>query len=290
MQYGMEKNWSSKITRGKRNKMERYFKIIFTLFFAVYSFISSGQGAIDNKYAMIGTYPVKANSVSVDNFGNFYVTSDNQIVKFDRDGNYQVKFEEVHNGKIGSIDVTNPFKMIVYYPDFMKAVVLDKFLTYLVSYNFFDLGYTNVTAVGSSADGYLWFYDANDYTLKKIDVTGNVQLQSQPVNQQINKIINPNFIIEKNGQVFVNDTATGILVFDNFGAYYKTIPILGLQKFHILQEQIVYYQDDKLRSYNPVTFDAKMISLPDTVGVTQAVIDKQRIAILKNDRIDFYKY
>jgi hypothetical protein len=211
-------------------------------------------------------------------------------LKFDRDGTYMLRFEEVHNGKIGSIDVTNPFKLIVYYPDFMKAVVLDKFMTFLVSYDFFNLGYTDVTAVGSSADGYLWFYDATDYRLKKIDITGNVQLQSQPVNQLINKVITPNFILEKNGQVFVNDTTEGILVFDNFGAYYKTIPIKGLQKFHILQEQIVYFQDGKLRSYNPVTFDAKMISLPDTIGAMQAVIDKQRIAILKKDRIDFYKY
>jgi hypothetical protein len=270
--------------------MKNCLKGVLIFLYTCFSLFTSAQAVINNNYALIDTYAVKANSVSVDNFGNFYVTSDNQIVKFDRDGNYQVKFEEVKNGKIGSIDVTNPFKMIVYYPDFMTAVVLDKFLTYLVSYNFFDLGYTNITAVCSSADGYLWFYDATDYTLKKIDVTGNVQLQSQPVNQQINKIINPNFILEKNGQVFVNDPTNGILVFDNFGAYYKTIPIFGLQKFHILQEQIVYYQDEKLRSYNPVTFEARMISLPDTVGVIQAVIDKQRIAILKNDRIDFYKY
>jgi hypothetical protein len=33
-----------------------------------------------------------------------------------------------------------------------------------------------------------------------------------------------------------------------------------------------------------------MVTLPDTTGTIQAVIDKQRIAILKNDRIDFYKY
>jgi hypothetical protein len=263
---------------------------VLLLFYILYSLFTFSQGIIDNKYVFIDSYPVKANSVSVDNFGNFYVASDNQILKFDRDGNYQVRFEEVNNGKIGSIDVSNPFKMVVFYPDFMKAVVLDKFLTFLVAYNFFDLGYTNVTAVGSSADGYLWFYDAVDYRLKKIDASGNVQLQSQPVNQLINKIIYPNFIIEKNGQVFLNDTANGILVFDNFGAYYKTIPIKGLQKFHILQETIVYYQNNKLRSYNPVTFDAKMISLPDSIGVIQAVIDKQRIGLLKSDRIEFFKY
>ena len=269
---------------------ESWRGVCILLFTVLSSLFSGAQSVIDNKYVFLDSFQVKANSVSVDNFGNFYVTSDNQILKFDKDGAYQVRFEEVKNGKIGSIDVTNPFKLIVYCPDFMKAILLDKFLTYLVSYDFFSLGYTDVTAVGSSADGFLWFYDATDFRLKKIDVTGNVQLQSQPVNQLINRVITPNFILEKNGQVYVNDTATGILVFDNFGAYYKTIPIHGLQKFHILQEQIVYYQDDKLRSYNPVTFEARMISLPDTIGIRQAVIEKERIAVLKKDRIDFYKY
>jgi hypothetical protein len=96
--------------------------------------------------------------------------------------------------------------------------------------------------------------------------------------------------MEKGGQVYVNDPAVGVLVFDNFGAYYKTIPVLGLQRFQIFQDQIVYFEDGKLKSYNPVTFDAKMISLPDTVGIKQAVIEKQRIALLRADRIDFYKY
>jgi hypothetical protein len=265
-------------------------RICLCLLSLVSHLTSHSQGIISNNYAFIDSYPVKANAVSVDNFGNFYVVCENQVLKFDKDGVYQVRFEEVKQGRIGSIDVTNPFKLIIYYPDFMKAIVLDKFLTFLVSYNFFDLGYTDITAVGSSADGYLWFYDATDFRLKKIDVTGNVQLQSQPVNQLIDRVITPNFILEKNGQVYVNDTASGILVFDNFGAYYKTIPIRGLEKFHILQEQIVYFQEGKLRSYNPVTFDAKMISLPDTIGTIQAVISKERIAVLKKDRIDFYKY
>jgi hypothetical protein len=266
-------------------------KFGFAIFSILYSLFSAAQqGVINNRYALLDSFPVKANSITVDNFSNFYAVGDNQVLKFDRDGKFLVRFEEVKNGKIGSVDVSNPFKMLVYYPDFMTAIVLDKFLTYLVSYSFFDLGYQSVTAVGSSADGYLWFYDATDYTLKKIDATGKVQLKSQPVNQLIDNVIMPNFIVEKNGQVFVNDPKVGILVFDNFGAFYKTIPIKGLQKFHILQEQIVYYQDEKLRSYNPVTFDAKMISLPDTIGVMQAVIEKNRIAILKSDRIDFYRY
>lgn len=248
------------------------------------------QSNTTTRYELLDSFNVKANEISVDNFGNYYVISDNQVLKFDRDGKYSERFEEVHNGKIGSLDVSNPFKILVYYPDFLKVVILDKFMTFLISYDFFSIGYQNVSAVGTSADGNFWFYDNVNYLLKKIDVSGNVQLQSQPLNQLTDKIINPNFILEKNGQVFMNDPDAGILVFDNFGAYYKTIPIKGLHKFHILQEQIVYYQDNKLRSYNPLTFEARMISLPDSNGVVEAVIEKQRIAILKSDHVDFYRY
>ena len=246
--------------------------------------------AAADQYALLSSAAVKAKSISVDNFGNFYAVEDNRITKFDKMGAKLQTYEEVKYGKIGSIDISNPMKIVVYYPDFMQAVLLDRFLAYFTTYNFFDLGYQNVTAVGSSSDGYLWFYDNLTFTLKKVDQTGKVQIQSQPVNQLINTVITPNFIMEKSGQVYVNDPAVGVLVFDNFGAYYKTIPVKGLERFQIFQEQFVYSEKGKLKSYNPVTFDAKMISLPDTVGIKQAVIEKERIGIVRADRIDFYKY
>ena len=192
--------------------------------------IAHGQVTTD-QFTLISSFPIKATSLSVDNFSNFYTVGDNQITKFDKAGTQLQTYDEVKYGKIGSIDISNPLKITVYYPDFMQAVLLDRFLSYFTTYNFFDLGYQNVTAVGSSSDGYLWFYDNLSFTLKKVDETGKVQLQSQPVNQLINTVITPTFIMEKSGQVYVNDPAVGVLVFDNFGAYYKTIPVLGLQRF-----------------------------------------------------------
>ncbi len=242
------------------------------------------------QYSLINTATTKSSSLSVDNFGNFYAVGDYQITKYDRDGKQLQRYEEVKYGKIGSFDISNPMKLTVYYPDFMTAVVLDRFLTIVTTYSFFDLGYQNVTAAGTASDGQLWFYDNISFTLRKIDETAKIRLQSQPVNQLIDKVITPNFLMERNTQVYVNDPTVGILVFDNFGAYYKTIPIKGLRKFQVLQEQIVYFEEGKLKSYNPTTFEAKMITLPDTSDVLQSVIEKERIAILKKDHVDFYKY
>lgn len=241
-------------------------------------------------YTVISSYDTKSKSLSTDNFSNFYTVADNKIQKFDRDGKYLVNYSEVKYGKIGMLDVSNPMKLTVYYPDFMVAVTLDRFLSPLTMYNFFDLGYQNISAAGSSSDGRLWFYDNLNFTLKKIDETGKVYREGQPLNVLIEEVINPNFIIERNNNVYVNDPKIGILVFDIFGSYNKTIPLKGLRKFQVYQDQIVYFEEGKLKSYNTFSFESKMITLPDTSDVIQAVIEKERIVLLKKEQVVFYKF
>jgi hypothetical protein len=241
-------------------------------------------------FRLINTYNVKANFISVDNFGNFYTVSNNKILKFGSDGKYLYLYEEFRYGKLGMLDVTNPMKLLAYYPDFSTVVALDRFLSPLTTYNFFNLGYQNVTAIGSSVDGKLWFYDNVDFKLKKIDESGTIFRESQPLNVILEKTPNPNFIIERDNQVYMNDSAIGILVFDFFGSYNKTIPLKGLNRFQIVQQQIVYQDNYQLRSYNPVSFELKEISLPDTADLVQAVLEKESLGILKKERVDFYRY
>lgn len=241
-------------------------------------------------YTLLATYESKANLVAVDQFGNFYVVADNRIEKFSPDGKFLYRYEEYRYGKFGMLDVTNPMKLLIYYPDFLTVTTLDRFLAPITTYNFFQLGYQNITAVASSADNRLWFYDNVDFKLKKIDETGKLYRVSQPLNIITGYAPLPNFIIEKDNKVYVNDPEVGILLFDIFGGYSKTIPIKGLKKFQVLKEQIIYFEDNRLHSYNPVTFEDNNLSLPDTTEVIQAVLEKDRLGILKKQRVDFYRY
>jgi hypothetical protein len=228
--------------------------------------------------------------LTVDNFSNFYTSSEYQLFKFSPDGEYLYPYEENRYGKIGMVDVSNTMKILVFYPDFMRVVALDKFLAPLNSFSFFDLGYQNVSAVGSSMDGRLWFYDITDFKLKKIDETGQVFRESQPLNVLINAVPNPNFILEKDNQVFVNDPNLGVMVFDDFGGYAKTVPIKGLKKFQVFQDQVIYFESNRLNAYNLVTFDLKALTLPDSTDVVMAAIQKNRVGVLKKDKVDFYRY
>ena len=68
------------------------------------------------------------------------------------------------------------------------------------------------------------------------------------------------------------------------------MPIKGLKKFQVFQEQVIYFENNKLNAYNMVTFDFKSIQLPDSTNVIMAAIQKNRMAVLKKDRVDFYRY
>lgn len=253
-------------------------------------FVLATLTAFAPAFTFIGSYDTKAGFVAVDNFSNFYTTENNRLSKFSPDGKFLYPYEELRYGKIGMVDVNNPLKILVYYPDFSTVITLDRFLSPLNTYNFFELGYQNITAVGSSIDGRIWFYDNLEFKLKKIDENGKVYRESQPLNVVLEETPTPNFLCERDGKVYMNDPQIGILVFDIFGSYAKTIPLKGLNKFQVLQEQIVYFDNYRLSSYNPTTFENKSIALPDTNEIVQAVLEKDRLAILKKDRLDFYRY
>jgi hypothetical protein len=60
-------------------------------------------------------------------------------------------------GKISTIDVSNPLKVLLYYKDFSTIVVLDRLLA---TRNTIDLRQQNifqVNAIGQSYDNNIWF-------------------------------------------------------------------------------------------------------------------------------------
>lgn len=240
--------------------------------------------------ALLQSYSIKSELAVADNFGNFYVAGKNRLAKYSTEGKYLFPYEEFRYGKIGAIDPTNPLKLMVYFPDFSTAVFLDKFLSPLSTLNFFELGYQNITAVASSVDGKVWFYDNVDFKLKKIDETGKVFRESQPLNLILKQTPYPNFMLERDNQVYMNDPQLGILVFDFYGSYGKTIPLKGLIKFQVTQGNIVYFKEQKLKSYTPSTFETKEVQLPDTARLTNALISKDKLLLLKPDSVFFYSY
>ncbi|MCS6819363.1 MAG: hypothetical protein RMJ53_04645 [Chitinophagales bacterium] len=242
-----------------------------------------------NKFTLTAAVETDATMVAIDKFGNCYLASAYKLFKYSQDGKLLYPYEEFRYGAIGSVDVTNPLKIVVYFPAVMKAVVLDRYLSPLVTYDFLQLGYNSVSAVCGSTDGRIWFYDIASLRLKKIDETGKVLRESQRLNNLFGEIPAPNLLLEYSNIVYMNDSLLGIFCFDLFGGFIKKIPIKGLKKFQLFEEKIIYYSKDSLTSYDTRTLQTVELPLPER-EVEQAVIGKQLLVILKKGKALFYNY
>ena len=155
-------------------------------------------------------------------------------------------------------------KLMVFYKDFSKIIYLDNTLS--LNGNPIDLEDYNLTQskliCASHSDG-IWFYDQQKLALIRLDQNLNISQSTSNLNQLLGIELNPNFMCEYNNSVYLNNPLTGILVFDIFGTYVKTIPIFNLSKFQVTNDAIYYLLNNNATSFQLKTGEAAEIKLSD---------------------------
>ena len=94
--------------------------------------------------------------------------------------------------------------------------------------------------------------------------------------------MNPNFMIEHNGYIFLNNPLEGILIFDIYGTYFKTIPVKGLQHFQVKDNFMFFYMDGILKSYNIKDLTQKELPFK---SVTDVRIEKDNYFLFYPDSV-----
>jgi len=235
---------------------------------------------------------VTSKSITSDYLGNVYTIDDNEIAKYSAAGALISSFSDKNAGTITSVDASNPLRVQVFYQDFGQIIYLDDVLSVIGSnISLIEQGLDQATLSCSSWDDGIWLYDPQDFELKRLGSDLRLSHQSGNINQLVGIEANPNFIIEKNNFVYLNDPLTGILVFDQFGTYYKTLPVRGIDRFQVSGEQVFYLQDGKLMSYNMRTFQhANLPISSDKNVVLDMRFEKEMkcLTVLKEKKLEWY--
>jgi hypothetical protein len=260
----------------------KYFLITF-IFFVTFAF------KVD-EYRLINSIPFNNISFTTDNLGNAYVIVENQILQFDSLGKPKANYSEKNLGKLLSIDANNPFKLLLFYPDFARVQLLNSKLALQSSIQLRNLDIVQPVAVcQSNQDGY-WIFDAQDYQLKKIDLNLNKKSESGNLNQLLGYSPVPNFMTESGNNIYVNNPETGILVFDLFGTYIKTIPIAHLKTFQIIGNELLYSSGNKLMKHHLKTLQETEVLLPPHDDLVAARIGQNQLYLLTTSSLNFYSY
>lgn len=225
-----------------------------------------------------------ADKIEIDNLNNIYKVRNTEVFKYNKKGELLFRYSDKQLGNIGNIDVTYPLRPLLVYPELNYLVILDNTLSNnRGKVNLLDHNIGLGVLACSSVQNHFWFYDAMQFALirtdenfKQVSSTGNLA-------QILGIDLNPNSMTEYANKLYVNNPTTGIMVFDIFGTYIKTIPLTSITDFQVFENEIVYLKNNTLIRYNTLLFESKEIELPYICKSAQ--IQKNSLILLTDRKI-----
>ena len=151
--------------------------------------------------------------------------------KYHAEKGFQQQFSAKRLGKLESVDVSSPNKIVCFYREVGAIVILDNQLSEIRRIDLFQLGFFNVDAVCRARDNAIWLFDRSDARLRKISFAGKVLLEGAQLNlgDQLYNITR------------LTETATHLVLVDT-------------QEVHLLSVQLVYQNNLKDITTSTVSF------------------------------------
>lgn len=270
------------------------FSTAFRYFFMLALYLFGNISLQASNYELLTTIATQSKVITTDFLKNVYaVTEDNKLVKYDSTGTAVATFSDNRYGTLTSADATSPFNVLLFYKDFATVVTTDMRLTTKRLFRLSSLGINNASAACLSYDNYVWVYDTDAARLKKINANYEIIQQSIDLRLLLGEAVVPDFMIERDGLIYMNVPGMGILMFDLQGTFYSSVSNTDLGKdnlhhFQVIQQKIVYFDQESLFVYNISTQEQEGIALPRTTAIKDVKVERGRLFILTDDKLQVY--
>jgi hypothetical protein len=225
---------------------------------------------------------------TTDEMGNVYALRGDELELFDRQGNSWLRNSLKTFGRITTIDAFYSLKPMVFSPDQGQLAVLDNTLSVQGSVlNLPRNGYAQVVLACMSVQNAFWFFDEREMALIRVDPQLRPLANSGRLDQLLDFTPKPTMMQEHDSWLYVNDPREGILVFDLFGTYSRTIPIKGASNFEVRGQTIYYFEEMAIHTYDMRSFETHTFPLPPEVEgeVLNARVERGHLYLHKPDRI-----
>jgi hypothetical protein len=228
-------------------------KISYILFF-VFNTIQA-----QSNYKLVETIDVNADFVTTDNQNNIYIVVGNELSKYNKSGKLLYKYSNKNLGDINFVDPSNLLKPLLFYKNFVQIVYLDNTLSANGDAVSLDkINYHQTQLACASFANAIWIYNQQNLELVRLTQSLSETVSTGNLSVLLNVSLNPDYIIEYNNKVYLNNPETGILIFDIYGTYYKTIPLKNLLHFQPIGEWIYYMiEPNKIEAYHLKTTEKK---------------------------------
>jgi len=230
---------------------------------------------------------------TVDNLGNLFLVYQNgQLKKLRPDGDSLAVYNNVRKyGKLYSVDVSNPLKVLLHFKDFNTIVILDRLLNERSVLDLRKHSLVQVTAIGQSYDNNIWVFDELELKLKKIGDDGKMIDQSNDFRQIFDSTPSPSVIIDQDKLVYLYDVQKGIYTFDYYGGFKNRIPFTGWLDFTVINNSLFGRDNSNLYRYDAATLELQKIPVPQFMSDAQKIVMRPgTVFLLRDGVIMVYSY
>ena len=206
---------------------------------------------------------LKHDFFTCDNLGNLYVIKGDAITKLNADKKVVRTYSNKRLGKIFQVDASNPLRILIFYKDFSALVFLDSQLSQngeTVQLENFNLEQSDLAC--SSFNNGAWVYNRQNAELIRLDENLNSVIRTGNLNRLMNLSLNPLYLIEYNGIVYLSDKTEGILCFDIYGNYSKTIAIKEGSQVQARDEILIVSQGETIITHHLKTLQRDTMGMP----------------------------
>ncbi|WP_323757674.1 hypothetical protein [Roseivirga sp.] len=232
-----------------------------------------------------------AHQVSIDRQGNLYVSSLNgSIDKYDSNGELQSHYSPTKRSSPQIIEAWQGLRVFAFYKDFQEYSFFNRFLSESERYSFNNQQVVSNASLSTiAADNNIWVLDAQELSLKKIDINNNEVISETNLSLILkNEINNFTYIREYQNLLFISDNKNGILVFDNIGNYLETLPLFNLNFFSFKGSTLISIQNGNILYFDIYTKQKKEVRLPDP-SYTFALMENKRVFLFTKSTLDIFE-
>lgn len=244
-------------------------------------------------FRLLYTFPVEAKYFTLDKLRQAYlVTPANEVVKYSPEGNELFRYNNNSRGELSYIDATDPFNLLLFYPELQAIATLDRTMNETALLFLFSADIISATAIALANDNNIWVYDQATFRLVKIAPDGAILASSDNLSAQLARPPRARQALARENMVYLNDIEKGIFLFDGFAQYHQLIPLPGYEHMQMLDGSLQLFRKGELFAYNLEAMKKAALPLPEGEKQTvQARWQGRRLYALGEDgRLAVYEW
>ncbi len=242
------------------------------------------------KYTLLATIEETDTSFTTDPLGRIYTYSSGNLVRYSAAGKLEQEFSIYNRGELGYIDTRDPLKILLFFPAYGDVSILDAGFSENISFSLQSLGYPMSQLICISPRQGYWLYDPAQRKLIKLNEQLNVIAESTLIDRVDDLPSDPDGLTDSGNWVVMHVPGLGLLVFDQYGTYFKTVRIEELTSFQVSGNKILVFNGKKVQRIGISDGIVEQMVLPEKVDADGIRVEEGRLVIRSGSSILVYSY